>query len=413
MSKAITQCQVCDSKELELVFSLGWLPNVNVMQKIGEPLQEQKIYPAELYQCKQCSLVQLGYEVSSEEVFPSNYAYRSSSTKLLVNNFQDLAGEIHMLYPHTRDELVVDIGSNDGTLLRQFKLIGYRVEGIEPTDAAKVARSKNINTHQGFLSDDCVEMVVTTNGRAKVVTACNVFAHIPNPNEAMQHILNLMTDDGIFVSESHYLPSLLEGVQFDAIYHEHLRYYSLHSLKYLLEQHGMEIIHAKRIPTHGGSIRVYAARLWQHKVQDSVKELLEEEFKNHIGDFAWRRFRALVMNHKSRLLVGLLPTCSHSSGKRSVFGVGCPSRAVTLINYLGLDADLLEKVVEIPGSPKIGHYVPGTMIPVVDEEALFREKPDYTLLLSWHLADELIPKLRQKGFFGKFVIPLPEVKVIE
>ncbi len=409
MSKAITQCQVCDSKELELVFSLGWLPNVNVMQKIGEPLQEQKIYPAELYQCKQCSLVQLGYEVSSEEVFPIDYAYRSGSTRLLLDNFKDLAKEVLTLYPHTEEELVCDIGANDGSLLKQFKVLNYHPVGIEPTIASQDC--KQICTcFSRYLDDTAVGAVIAAYGRAKVVTACNVFAHIPNPNQAVEHILNLMTDDGIFVSESHYLPSLLEGVQFDAIYHEHLRYYGLHSLKYLLEQHGMEVIHAKKIPTHGGSIRVYAARLWQHKVQESVKDLCGVGVEVLSDDFSWRRFRALVVNHKSHLLPYLLPV-RHDACR--IFGVGCPSRAVTLINYLGFDVDLLEKVVEIPGSPKIGHYVPGTMIPVVDEEALFREKPDYALLLSWHLADELIPKLRAKGFYGKFIIPLPEVKVIE
>jgi hypothetical protein len=201
---------------------------------------------------------------------------------------------------------------------------------------------------------------------------------------------------------------LLETVQFDTIYHEHLRYYSLASLKFLFEKHGLEVVHARPIPSHGGSIRVYAARRGRHPVRDTVAAMLHDE-ADRISDDALSSFRRRVALAKMALHAVLRDV---KAGGGRVYGVGAPSRASTLINYVGLDDAILDCVVEIAGSYKIGKYIPGTLIPVRDESALFAEQPDHALLLSWHLADELMPKLTARGFRGRYIIPLPEPRIV-
>jgi hypothetical protein len=203
--------------------------------------------------------------------------------------------------------------------------------------------------------------------------------------------------------------SLLETLQYDTIYHEHLRHYSLHSLQYLLNMHGLEVVHAKRIPTHGGSIRVYAARKGAHPVRPTVAAILAEE--ESAGTLTQRlaQFRKQVVASKLDLHGLLAPICKR--GER-VYGIGAPSRASTLINYTGLDDGILNCVLEIKGSLKIGKYMPGTVIPVMEEARLYQDQPEYALLLSWHIADELIPKIREKGFRGNFIVPLPTPRVV-
>lgn len=409
MPRIVDRCQSCGSDNLKPVFFAGYLPPVNDMPLIGTPLREQPSYPAQLLQCRVCTLVQLGLEVEPEILFPTSYPYRTGTTKLLRDNFKDLCQETLLLFPSKWDGLVVDIGSNDGTLLANFHEAGCRVLGIEPTDAAKDAEVKGIRTWQRFFDYEVARQAVSISGEAVVVTACNVFAHMPDVNEKVDAVLTLLAPGGVFVSESHYLPSLLGGLQYDTIYHEHLRYYSLTSLKALFGRHGLEIVHVKQIPTHGGSIRVYAQR--RGELSDgfplkTVDRMLEEEGKNGLD---WSRFRNRAAGSKLKLME-LIGNFSHDE---RVFGIGCPSRATTLIHFTGLDLGILDCVVEVPGSPKIGRYVPGTLIPVVDEEALYREQPEYALLLSWHLADELAPKIRQKGYKGKFIVPLPTPRILE
>ncbi len=264
---------------------------------------------------------------------------------------------------------------------------------------------------QVFLTDardDAVRAVVAREGRAKVVTATNVFAHIEDVHEVVGGVLELLDESGLFITESHYLLSLVETLQYDTIYHEHLRYYSLTSLKYLLEMHGLEVIHARTIPTHGGSIRVYAARRGQYEVRESVAAILARE-REMLTDARLQEFRRQVVLTKMGLHALLREI--KQRGER-LYGIGAPSRASTLINYVGLDDAILDCVLEIKGSYKIGKYIPGTLIPVLEESKLFEDQPEYALLLSWHIADELIPKLKARGFRGSFVIPLPEPRVV-
>ena len=202
---------------------------------------------------------------------------------------------------------------------------------------------------------------------------------------------------------------MLQTLQYDTVYHEHLRYYSLHSLKYLLEMHGLEVFHAKRIPTHGGSIRVYAARAGRFPVQSSVAEILREEEVYGVDVARLNEFSRRVTLSKLELYT-LLADIKKRGGR--IYGIGAPSRASTLITYVGLDDGIVDRVLEVPGSHKNGKYMPGTLIPVMEESCLFSDQPEYALLFSWHIADELMPKLRQKGFRGQFIVPLPTPRIV-
>jgi hypothetical protein len=405
-SVVVDRCQVCDSGDLETVIFIGYLPPVNTMPAIGTRPAEQPAYPAEVLRCRKCQLVQIGLIVDPAILFPPSYPYTSGTTKILRENFAELSQEVSKLYPLKSSDLVVDIGSNDGTLLSNFTQT-CRVYGIEPTNAGKLAQQRNIMTDISFFNRTAVKKAVASQGKAKIITATNVFAHIEDVHEIVDCILELLDDNGIFISESHYLLPLVETLQYDTIYHEHLRYYSVTALKYLLEMHGLEVINTKRIPTHGGSIRVYAARKGKYPVRETVAATLAEE-KRELSDEKLKAFKKNVVNSKLALFALLRDI--KLKGHR-IYGVGAPSRASTLINYVGLDDGTMDCVLEIKGSYKIGKYIPGTMIPVVDEARLFDDQPEYAMLLSWHIADELIPKLAARGFKGKFIIPLPEPRI--
>lgn len=407
-SLTLETCQISGSDNLESVLFLGYLPPVNQMHPIGERPHEQPAYPAELLYCPDSHLVQIGCIVDPQILFAPDYPYTSGTTKILRENFAELAEEVPTIIPLKADDLVVDIGSNDGTLLSNFT--DYRVLGIEPTLKAELANERGITSMMTFFTPESASQAREQYGHAKVITATNVFAHIENVHAIVQGILNLLAEDGVFISESHYLISLLETVQYDTIYHEHLRYYSLHSLQTLFDQHGLEIIHAKRIPTHGGSIRVYASRKGQHSPQTSVSEILAEEKAVEAGAALFDEFKQRVVNSK----LGLYSLMKDIKAKgQTIYGIGAPSRASTLINYVGLDDQILSAVMEVPGSYKIGKYMPGTLIPVLDEKRLFEDQPEYALLLSWHIAEELMPKLSAKGFKGDYIVPLPEPRIVK
>ena len=410
-SRPIERCQVCESPELESVLHLGSIPPVNTMPELGSVDVESTQYPLELLRCNGCSLVHIGIEVDPEVLFPPSYPYRSATTRILRDNFADLARECSDLIGVGAGHLVVDVGSNDGTLLSNFASRGCTVLGVEPSLAAEDAVARSIPTRMEFFSPRVAAEIAADVGKAQVVTAANVFAHIGDIAGITQAIAGLLSDDGVFVSESHYLPALVETLQYDTVYHEHLRYYSLESLSNLLGAAGLEVFFARAIPTHGGSIRVYAGRKGQREVTSSVREILDAERASGISDgTALPTFRRRVTDSKLRLMELIAPL--FREGAR-IYGIGAPSRASTLINYVGLDHGMIDCVLEVTGSAKIGHYIPGTRIPVLDETKLFEDQPEFALLLSWHIADELVENLRRKGFTGKYIVPLPEPRLID
>jgi len=397
-------CQICGHTPLETVLSLGYMPPVNQMVPVGQVPRQQPWFPTDLLYCGKCELVQLGLAVDPVIIFPPEYPYTSGTTKLLRDNFADLCAEAGAMLKLTPADLVIDIGSNDGTLLSNFQKAGYRVLGIEPTEVSKIAAGRGISTVMRYFSPATAAEVKREHGPARVVTAANCFAHMEDVHAIVEGILDLLAPDGVFISESHYLIGLLDTFQYDTVYHEHLRYYSLASLAHLLAMHGLEVFHARPIPSHGGSIRVYAARRGVMPVNASVAQMLAAEPRGDAMRSRLKAFRNDVLLSKLRLMS--LIRDYKEQGLR-ICGISAPSRASTLFNYVGLDDAIIDYVCKIAGSLKIGKCMPGTAIPVVEESRLFDDQPEVAIIFSWHIADELAPKLRAKGYRGKLVTPLP------
>ena len=405
-SKTIDRCQISGTKDLKSILSLGYLPPVNKLKKINSALREDVFFPAELVFSPSSKLVQLNTLVNKEILFPKEYPYTSSTTKILRENFKELYKDCRKIINITSKDLIIDIGSNDGNLLINFKK-SHRVLGITPEKIGKIAIRKGIPTLIRYFDKPSANLVLKKYGKAKIITATNVFAHIENVHELMKNILKILDNNGMFISESHYLVSLIQTNQYDTIYHEHLRYYSLKSLKYLFEKYGMEIIHAKKINTHGGSIRVYAARKKKFKITKNVIKILNFE-KKFLNWKTFNNFKKKAVDSKLSLY-SILKKLKNNNKK--IYGIGAPSRASTLINYTGLDENIIDCVLEVEGSYKIGNYIPGKKIPILSEKKLYNDPPDFVILFSWHIASELKKNLKKKGFKGKFIIPLPKPRI--
>ncbi|MDD5430734.1 MAG: class I SAM-dependent methyltransferase [Candidatus Pacebacteria bacterium] len=406
----VIKCQICKSKKLIPVLRYGNQPIVQAYLRPEQlTTQAEATYPLNLVYCAECGLLQLDYIVDPKIVFPKNYPYRTGLTNMLVRNFRSLTDLVVNKYNLKPGDLVIDIGSNDGTLLQGFKDKGIRVLGIEPTDAAKVANKNKIPTIQEFFNKKLVKKIIKKYGPAKLITATNVFAHINNLDELVSGIHSLLDKDGIFISESQYFMDTFEKLEFDCVYHEHIRFYTLKPLVKLLSKAGFTAADAERISAAGGSIRVFAMK-GKHPQTARIKQLIQAEEK--IGLYnpkKLKKFSERAVSAK-RDIVSLVLECAK---KGRVVGLGSPARANTLLNFTHLDKDILDYLVEKAGSPKIGLLTPGTHIPVMDENKIFKDQPEYLLILSWHIGEELMKKIRQIGYKGKFIMPLPKAKLVK
>ena len=405
--KYIKKCQVSGSKKLKKILSLGSIPFVNDTHKINSNNLMTISAPLELYYCPTSKLVQLNIEVDKKILFPKSYPYTSSTTKILRENFSRLRNQIDKNNFLKKNDLIIDIGSNDGNLLSNFK-DRYKVLGVTPENIGKIAIKKGIPTIIDYFDTPVVTKINKKYGKAKIITATNVFAHINEVNKLIKNIKRCLVEDGVFISESHYLLPLIETNQYDTIYHEHLRYYSLTSLNYLFSMHQLEIFKAEKIDTHGGSIRIYAARKKIYKIDASVKRIKNNE----------KNLEKKLLNFKDRVLnsklefYNLLTRIRKNKKNLKIAGISAPSRSTTLINYLGLDENIIECIFEVNGSKKIGMYLPGTKIKIIEEKIQNLKEYQYLLIFSWHIQKDIIKVLRKKGYKGKFIIPLPEPKVI-
>lgn len=404
---SIMACFICRNEKLAKFLDLGHQPPSDAFVRKENREKPEARYPLTLHFCPQCGLVQLGFVVDPEILF-REYVYTTGANNQLRANFKELVAGLVARFKLTRSDFVVDIGSNDGTLLENYAQYGVKVLGIEPSSAAVIGEKQGIPTLREFFNEETAKAVVERNERSRVITATNVFAHVDDLASFMRGIKLLLSPGGVFVSESGYLLDMIETGGYDAIYHEHLRYYSLKPLMMLFEMFGMEIFDVERIPSHNGSIRVYAGLRGAHKKSASVRALAALEEKSGLykrktfTDFARR-----VAAHRN----GLKETLREikSSGKR-VVGIGAPAKGNTLLNYCGFTSDALEYLAE-KSALKIGLFSPGSHIPVVGEERLFQDQPEYALMLSWNLAGELILKLKGKGYRGRFIIPFPEIRL--
>jgi hypothetical protein len=381
--RTVTRCGLCGSGTLETVLSLGQSPPTCHMVPVGDDTAGEESHPLELLRCPSCTLVQLAVIVDPSEVFPPDYPYSSGNSRGLHANFTELAHEAKHWAGITENDLVVDIGANDGTLLSKFRC---RTVGIEPTWQARRIRG---TAYQEFFTQRLARRIREAHGPAKVVTACNVLAHVEDIDDVMEGISILLADDGLLIAENHDLQSVVDG-QWDTVYHEHLRFYSPYTFHLMLRKHGLSGRVWQPIPTHGGSFRVFAGK----GARGQRPTIQHPDFQAVAADA--EATRAAILE----------------AVNGGAVGIGATARATTIINYCGLSDTDLEYVCEVPGSDKIGHYIPGTRIPVVSEERLFDEQPDRAVLFSWHLADSIVPKLRERGYEGEIILPLPTLQVL-
>lgn len=377
MPGEVTKCQACGHPDLIPLLDMG-----------RQPLAEgtsSRAYPLALIKCLRCNLVQLSYVVPPAEVFALGHPYSTGNSGALRTHYAQLARDLAS--PLRLGDVVADIGANDGTLLSMYpsgSKPGLVKIAVEPTDQVLKCRDDIIRV-QEFFTWAVAHELHAQYGPAKVITACNVLAHVPDVHDFLDGVTEWLAEGGVFVTENHDLASVTDGLQVDTVYHEHLRYYTPGTLSILLEEHGLRVTRVEQIPTHGGSFRV-VARL------------------GALTDFAERARNAAHDLH--RLVWGIA-----DSGEK-VYGIGAATRAVPLIHYADI-AHAIALCCEVPGSDKLGTVLPGTSIPVVDEKVLVLDQPEYALLFAWHMADVIVPKLRAAGYKGKFIVPLPKPKVLD
>lgn len=407
----IAACQVCGFDDLLPVINLGHHAPCDSLRWPAQLSEPERTYPLNLVRCPECGLVQIDYAVASEELFFPEYPYRSGITSTLVGNLRSTGPTIVERFGIAKGGLAIDIGSNDGTLLSGFQDAGMRVLGVEPTNIAHIANANGIETIQKFFTQDVATQIAAEHGIAQVVTAANMFAHVSKLGSLIRGVEALLDDGGLFVTESHYLMDLIDTVQYDSIYHEHLKYYSVRSILRLFSYYDFTIVAIDRIPNYGGSIRVYAMKGKGHPVDQSVNDLLAEEDRYGLHEaVTYETFVRRV--RQSKLHLQKLIIDARVSGKK-VVGIGSPGRAATLLTYCNIDTDEMPYIAEQSTSLKLGLFMPGTHIPIIDEKVLFEEQPEYAVVLSWHYWEPIVKKLREKGLQSKIVIPLPDVKVLD
>ena len=407
--RRITNCQGCGANSLELILNVGNIPMVNDFAPDANSAFNSPRFPADWLICSSCDLVQLGFLLDQQMAFPPNYSYTSGSTQLKLDNFQDLFDDSKSLVDLTAQPLIVDLGANDGSLLKHYSKAGCRALGVEPTNIAEKAIKAGIAILKEYFDVRCARKIVNHHGHADIIFANNLLAHIPQVNEVLDGVEILLKPTGILIVEVQYLFDLIDNLGVDSIFHEHNRYYSLTTLSKQLSEYGFELFRAKQIRSGGGSIRLYLARPGVQPIHPSVDECRElEKARGSVID-QLNVFARQVEKAKG-LLISHIHQIRNTSAK--IFGIGAAPRTAALINFLGIDHSTIDCVLEVPNSLKIGCYVPGTRIPVIVEDYIFEQQPDYAIMFSWHISDYLSKKLWNSGYKGKFIIPFPRPEII-
>ena len=402
------KCDICSGEKLTNFLNLGnHPPPLNFITK-EKVMENDETFPLEVFFCHSCGLVQLGEAVDPKIMF-KEYLYTSGVSTAFRNHLELFVKKLVDRFSPDEEDLVIDIASNDGTLLQFFKNSGLRVLGIEPSNIANIAKENGIQTVNDFFNETVAKQILETSGQAKIITITNAFAHIKDLDSVMKGVKALLKEDGIFVSESQYLVDIIEKLEYDTIYHEHLRYYCLKPLIQLFEKYNMEVFDCERISSHGGSIRVYAALKEKFTKSENVQKILEYEERLKLSSIeTYQEFARKIYDNKTKL-VSLLSKIKADGHK--IVGISAPARSNTILNFCNINTENLEYIAE-KSVLKIGKFTPGSHIPVVDDKQLVSDQPDFALLLSWHLSDSIIPKIRNDGFKGKIIIPLPEPKII-
>jgi len=403
-------CRSCGGKNGLLALDLGIQPLANNLLRSEDLGQSEPKFPLRLAVCQSCWLMQILDLVPPVRLF-SEYLYFSSFSDLMVRHAGEAAARYIGEFGLGKDSLVVEIASNDGYFLQFFKSAGVPCLGIEPAaNIAKVSREKGIETIEAFFGQELAGKLASSGRKVELILGNNVFAHAPDTNDFVEGLRMLLKPGGRIILEFPYGVDFIEKTEFDTIYHEHVFYFSLAALLPLFARHGLEIFHVERLSIHGGSLRLFAGHAGAHKPDASVAELLGVEEGKGVRGAAWYSGFGAQVQVIKRSLLDLLKQLK--SGGKSVAAYGASAKGSTLLNFAGLNHEWLSFVAD-RSTYKQGRLTPGTHIPIVGPEELERRMPDYTLLLTWNFAEEILAQqqaYRRKG--GKFIIPIPAVSIV-
>jgi SAM-dependent methyltransferase len=405
-------CRFCGTA-LEHVFcDLGMSPLSNSLLEEADLEVSEPFYPLCAYVCSECFLVQLEEYERPDEIF-KNYVYLSSYSDTWLEHARRYAAQMSTAMNLGPGHLVVEVGSNDGYLLQFFRERGIPVLGIEPAEnIAVAAQGKGIETIVKFFGTATARELAGAGRSADLLLGNNVLAHVPGLNDFVAGLKILLKPRGIITLEFPHLMNLMRETQFDTMYHEHFSYFSFYTVERVFARHGLTLYDVERLPTHGGSLRIYAAHSEDttRSVSERVLRLREDERAFGMSDLKTYRGFLEAVGQVKRTLREFL-TATKASGK-TVAGYGAPAKATTLLNYCGVRADLLPYTVD--RSPqKQGRYVPGVRIPIHPPARIFETRPDYVLVLPWNIKDEIIEYMggiREWG--GRFVVPVPKLTVL-
>lgn len=404
----LDNCRACNSSDLLLFLQLGPTPVPNGFLKAHHRHKAERFYPLDVCFCKKCGLVQLAHVVSPKIMF-KNYVYVPSTSQTMRDHFSFLVRQALKKTKAQEGDLILDIGSNDGTLLKAFKLHKVKILGVDPAEnLARKANQEGVPTKCALFTKDLAKEIKKEYGSAKIVTATNVVAHIHDLHDFLEGIKILLSDKGLFIAEFPYLIDLIEKAEFDTIYQEHLSYFSITPFVKLLKKHGLILIDIQRLPVHGGSVRVFISKKGVNSLE--VKKLMQlEKRRKLLSPETYLKFRRKVDKVRHELVQYLWNL--RLKGKRIV-GYGASAKGNVMLNYCRIGPETLDYIVDSI-SYKQGKFTPGMHIPIYPELKLLEDQPDYTLLLAWNFADEIIKKqaeYRKRG--GKFILAIPKLTIV-
>ena len=405
-------CRFCGRTLQHVFIDLGTAPPSNSFLEERQLGQPETYYPLRVFVCDGCFLVQTEDYKKSSEIFTGDYVYFSSISTTWIEHCRGYVETITARLGLDRQSRVIEIASNDGYLLQFFVQKGVPCIGVEPTSCtAAAARKKGIRVIERFFDSGLARELAQRNEAADLVIGNNVLAHVPEINDFVEGVRTVLKPTGTATFEFPHLLRLIESNQFDTIYHEHFSYFSLGSVSRIFSAHGLAVYDVEELPTHGGSLRVYAKPSENEapQVSDKVRKLLTREIEIGMEDIAfYGGFKERVLQTKIEFTGFLLKA---KRERRRVVGYGAAAKGNTLLNFCGIKSDLIEYVVDASLS-KQGRYLPGSRIPVVKEEALKRDKPDYVIVFPWNIEQEITEQLRYvRSWGGRFVTVIPTLQV--